>query len=207
PGPNGYTTTYSGDCSGSIAAGETKTCTVTNDDLTLNSLTTAGLCKYDMDPARSNAQFKLAFTPDQSNPSTYVLGGSNPGQIAYNVLYQGGTGPTALHLTIPYPWVTVGATPIHVYDSVSFTPDGSGHPKCWLPGNQIATSNSQIVLGDYSPAGFTATKTVDVNYTSSTGFAFVSVKVAYGLVGTNNYVKSSKNNDALDATTKAKRIP
>ena len=64
-------------------------------DLTLNSLTTAGLCKYDMDPARSNAQFKLAFTPDQSNPSTYVLGGSNPGQIAYNVLYQGGTGPTA----------------------------------------------------------------------------------------------------------------
>ena len=31
-GPSGYTASYSADCSGSIANGETKTCTVTNDD-------------------------------------------------------------------------------------------------------------------------------------------------------------------------------
>src|SRR6185437_5975469 len=31
-GPTGYTASYSTDCSGSIANGQTKTCTVTNDD-------------------------------------------------------------------------------------------------------------------------------------------------------------------------------
>ena len=31
-GPSGYTATYSADCSGTIAAGESKTCTITNDD-------------------------------------------------------------------------------------------------------------------------------------------------------------------------------
>ncbi|MFZ3060232.1 MAG: hypothetical protein WA102_10925, partial [Candidatus Methanoperedens sp.] len=32
-GPSGYTSSLSADCSGSIAAGETKTCTITNDDI------------------------------------------------------------------------------------------------------------------------------------------------------------------------------
>src|SRR6185503_18157894 len=32
-GPAGYTTTFSGDCSGTIAAFDNKTCTVTNDDI------------------------------------------------------------------------------------------------------------------------------------------------------------------------------
>src|SRR4029450_11104543 len=32
-GPSGYTQSNSADCSGSIAAGQTKTCTVTNDDV------------------------------------------------------------------------------------------------------------------------------------------------------------------------------
>jgi hypothetical protein len=32
-GPSGYSSSFSADCSGSIAAGETKTCTVTNDDV------------------------------------------------------------------------------------------------------------------------------------------------------------------------------
>src|SRR6266571_363869 len=36
PGPHGYAISYSADCSGSIAAGQTKTCTVTNDDLALD---------------------------------------------------------------------------------------------------------------------------------------------------------------------------
>ena len=31
-GPSGYAASYSADCSGTIANGETKTCTVTNDD-------------------------------------------------------------------------------------------------------------------------------------------------------------------------------
>ncbi len=31
-GPTGYTASYSADCTGTIAEGETKTCTVTNDD-------------------------------------------------------------------------------------------------------------------------------------------------------------------------------
>ena len=31
-GPSGYAASYSADCTGTIAIGETKTCTVTNDD-------------------------------------------------------------------------------------------------------------------------------------------------------------------------------
>ncbi len=37
-GPAGYTASFSAGCSGSIAAGETKTCTVTNDDNALPRL-------------------------------------------------------------------------------------------------------------------------------------------------------------------------
>jgi CSLREA domain-containing protein len=36
-GPSGYTASFLADCSGSIAAGETKTCTVTNDDIPVDS--------------------------------------------------------------------------------------------------------------------------------------------------------------------------
>src|SRR5439155_22461298 len=32
-GPSGYASSFSADCSGSIDGGETKTCTVTNDDI------------------------------------------------------------------------------------------------------------------------------------------------------------------------------
>ena len=32
-GPAGYEASYSADCTGTIALGETKTCTVTNDDV------------------------------------------------------------------------------------------------------------------------------------------------------------------------------
>src|SRR6266511_3356085 len=32
-GPSGYASSFSADCSGSIAVGQTKTCTVTNDDV------------------------------------------------------------------------------------------------------------------------------------------------------------------------------
>ena len=32
-GPSGYAASFSADCSGSIAIGQTKTCTVTNDDI------------------------------------------------------------------------------------------------------------------------------------------------------------------------------
>ena len=32
-GPSGYKASYSADCTASVAIGETKTCTVTNDDI------------------------------------------------------------------------------------------------------------------------------------------------------------------------------
>ena len=62
-GPSGYTASFSADCAGSIASGETKTCTVTNNDIPVDSQITP--------PTATCAQFKAgtAATLSQLNYS------------------------------------------------------------------------------------------------------------------------------------------
>ncbi len=67
-------------------------------------------------------QFKLLFTPDGSNWPGHKLNASNPGQFYYNLVAdisdqancEGTT--REFEITIPYPFITHGATPVHVYD-------------------------------------------------------------------------------------------
>jgi hypothetical protein len=88
--------------------------------------------------------FKLIFTPDMPlNPGASRLTASNPGQFSFNVYVYDRAGETVT-LTIPYPFVTQGANPIHIYSAVGadgltpagsdityvFDLDGSGAP--WL---------------------------------------------------------------------------
>src|SRR5262249_49977238 len=79
-------------------------------------ITNSSLCTFDEDTSLTGDQFRLILTPDMS-PAIYKLTASNPGQFYYNVIYVG-AGSTTVTLTIPYPFVTQGAVPLHVYSDV-----------------------------------------------------------------------------------------
>src|SRR3989304_7528753 len=59
-----------------------------------------------------NDQFRLLFTPDMGKG--FKLNATNPGQFYYNMFYVG-AGNETVTLTLPYPWVTQGNMPIHMY--------------------------------------------------------------------------------------------
>ena len=48
----------------------------------------------------------------------YVVDNHDPGQFYYNVVYTG-AGATTVGLVLPYPFVTQGATSVHVYSGVT----------------------------------------------------------------------------------------
>ena len=70
-----------------------------------------------------NNQLRLIFTPDPQNMPCYKLTASNPGQFYFNLFYSGTPGEVeTFKVTLPYPWVTQGARPVEVYDSVDEIP-------------------------------------------------------------------------------------
>jgi hypothetical protein len=167
-------------------------------------ITDSSLCTFDLDTGSSapGSTFRLIYTPDQNNPSAWKLNASNPGQYYYNVFDNAPTGTVTF--TLPYPFVTQGAVPIHVYDSVTIqTVNGQ---TCLVPGREIANSGAQITLSSYSPKAFGTTASVSVSFTSSTGFAYANIHADYGLKGTTSYSKDASNN-AIDASTLSTRIP
>jgi hypothetical protein len=114
-----------------------------------------------------------------------------------------------INFTLPYPFVTQGATPIHVYSSVTIqTVNGQ---TCLVPGTEIKNSTAGVTLASYTDTnhdnvvGFGDTATVSVSFSSPTNFAYANIHVDYGLKGTTNYSKNSTN-DAIDATSLAIRI-
>lgn len=92
-GPAGYAATYSADCSGTIAAGQTKTCTVTNDDIA-PQLTVIKHVVNDHGGTFSAADFTMNVTGASPSPSSFA--GSEAGTLvtlnagSYSV---GETGP------------------------------------------------------------------------------------------------------------------
>jgi YHS domain-containing protein len=168
-------------------------------------ITDSSLCTFDIDSGTPGSQFRLIYTPDLS---TWKLNASNPGQFYYNVFDNAPTG--TVYFTLPYPFVTQGAVPIHVYSSVTIA-TVNGHT-CLIPGIEIAHSSAQVTLASYSDTngngsvGFGDTATVSVTFSSPSGFAYANIHVDYGLKGTNNYSKDA-NNNAIDATTRTIRIP
>jgi hypothetical protein len=109
----------------------------------------------------------------------YKLPASNPGQFFYNVFYTG-AGPADFDITVPEPFETQGAMPVHVYTDVSVTEvDGF---KCFVPANEIYAGDLSGLSGLSDPGGF----------------LYVTVHLDYGLKGTTGYIPNF-NNDALDA--------
>jgi hypothetical protein len=118
-------------------------------------------------------------TPDQLT-AAYKLNASNPGQFSYNTFC---LGCANLTVSVPYPFVTQGAVPIHVYGGVSTT-TVSGKT-CYVPvGTEIANSNQTVALNDYGPNPTLGTTTHDVPLTlPGSGPEFVTIHLDYGLKG------------------------
>ena len=164
-------------------------------------VTDSSLCTFDVDSSTTGSQFRLILTPDQS-PSAWKLNASNPGQFYYNIIYVG-SGNTTLNITLPYPFVTQGAVPIHVYSGV--TRASASGITCFAPGTEIRNSSTQVTLGSYSSNTTTVQVTLP-DLSNLGGVAYINMHLDYGLKGATNYSKDSSNN-AIDATSLLVRIP
>jgi len=99
-GPSGYTPSYSPDCSGSISAGQAKTCTITNTLQTTNLL----VCKVVQD-------FNTGRILDQASAFTLQVTANNPSQSSF----PGSPPPTCTTITLGpggYQVREVGAGPL-----------------------------------------------------------------------------------------------
>ncbi|HKZ64043.1 MAG TPA: hypothetical protein VJ400_06335, partial [Thermoplasmata archaeon] len=189
--PPGWTL-FSATCSAgtpasfTVAPGQTVTCTFKN--IRSGLVTTSALCTFDRNPNQAGQQFRLILTQDPTAQSTYKVTATNPGQFFFNIFVEG-SGSLTVTATLPYPFVTKGAVPIHVYDSVSVTTvDGKS---CLVPGTLIATSSQSVSLGSYSGT-FGITVDVPISFTSS-GFAYIAIHMDYGLKGTVGWTKGTSN--------------
>jgi hypothetical protein len=98
-GPTGYTASYSADCSGSIANGQTKTCTVTNDDQAAKLIVIKHVINNNGGTATA-ANFTLDSGGSNDTPDNFA-GAESPGTEvtldagSYNVTETGPSGYTA----------------------------------------------------------------------------------------------------------------
>ncbi|MBI3933272.1 MAG: hypothetical protein HY316_01185 [Acidobacteria bacterium] len=150
-----------------------------------NAVTSSSLCLFDVDPAVDGSQFRLIFTPDAATGAS-KLNASNPGQIFYNVFHYS-TDPETVTLTLPYPFITQGAMPIHIYSGVTGSINGT---ICYTPGTETGALGTQVTLADYIPPAFGGLATVWVNVPA--GFSYINFHLNYGLKGTTGYTASNK---------------
>jgi len=164
------------------------------------SLVTAGFgCIFDRDPTTPVQDFRLIFIQDPRNWPCYKIAASNPGQFFYNVFFTGIPGQqVTFNLTLPYPFVTQGANPIHAYDWVTVM--GEDAQQCLAPGNEFFVSSQQVKLADYGNQPSEST-TIPVTLTvPSSGVVYLTVHLDYGLKGLSGYTKNVSN-DAVDCAT------
>ena len=171
-------------------------CSDTVTVLANNAVTSSALCTFDVDTNVSGDQFRLIFTPDQLT-GTWKLRASNPGQFFYNVFHYSASAET-VDITLPYPFVTQGATPIHIFSSVTVTTNGA---TCYTPGTETGSQMTQITLASYSPQTFGSTTTVTVSVPA--GFSYINLHLDYGLKGATGYTPNMKitNPNALNSNS------
>jgi len=168
-------------------------------------VTDSNYCLFDEDPRTCGQQFRLIFTSDPLNPTQYQLTASNPGQFYYNVFYIGCLeDEQKFTINLPYPFVTKGATPVHVYSLLKIGSDG-----CFIPCKDITSQLTitpptvSISSPDYDSFGDEAKITVETN-SAFVGLLYITVHVDYDLKKTRGYGRNL-NGDATylkpDGTT------
>jgi hypothetical protein len=186
-------------------------CTQTITCVPKSLVTNTERCCFDCNPGSGGQQFRLLFTPDVTQNGCYKLNASNPGQFYYNVFLTGTPGtPVSITVSVPYPFVTQGAVPVHVYDGV--TVYGASGPldgtcpasTCLTPGTDVSGTFS------YSPGALTAScgpvpgaaQTITVTgIIPPSGFVFVAIHVDYGLKGCTGYNQDGSANAVTCGTS------
>jgi hypothetical protein len=108
-----------------------------------------GACEDGGGICEQSDQFRLLFSPDVKNWTAYRLNASNPGQTFYNIIYDAtdvGGDDITLTVTVPYPYVTVGGSPLHIYDAAAVRSNGVG---CLAPEGAIRSEPMFITLDDW----------------------------------------------------------
>ena len=103
-------------------------------------------------------QFRLLFTPNVQDWPSYKLNASNPGQTFYNAIadkpgcYEGEL--ETFTIKVPFPYVTVGGTPVHIYDGSLVGGDTVGSETCFVPPDEaVAEYSTQVTLADWQSGG------------------------------------------------------
>ncbi|MDH3189185.1 MAG: hypothetical protein OEM39_00875 [Acidimicrobiia bacterium] len=149
-------------------------------------VTDSSLCSF-------GGQFDLVFTPDMKNwPGHYKLAASNPGQFYWNGFFVAGEDVDSVVLEVPYPFVTQGAMPLHVYEGALV--DGAG---CFIPMGEIGTYDATFGLGDYTDTdgdgGIGFGDVLYVEVPAVAGFQYATLHLDYGLEKTNGWVRAGED--------------
>jgi hypothetical protein len=169
-------------------------------------VTDSSLCAFDIDGSLAGRQFKLTYTPDVPDaPNLYRLTASNPGQFYMNVFYVGTLSEgQSITLTVPYPFVTQGAVPVHAYSSLDSGPCGCLVPKDDVT-SMFAISGLPIALNSYTPQamGSTAQVTLTALDDFSGGFLYINMHLDYGLKKNIHGLMPDPSKNAYDPTNPA----
>lgn len=197
--------------------GNPSTCEQTITLVPESVVTNTERCCFDCEQSEGDCgqAFRLLFTKDPQAPGCYKQTASNPGQYYYNAFADGLTpGVTAsFTITLPYPFVTQGAQPVHAYDGAAVNTDGPDDgtcpaSTCFTPGNEIYVEATPVpvTLDSYAPQAMGSTTTVDVMFTvPQSGLVFVAIHLDYGLKGTHGYQKGAYD-DAVDCETELETL-
>ncbi len=142
--------------------------------------------------------FNLIFTPDYKlGGGNFKLSDSNPGQFYYNVFDYGTVGETKSYsFEIPYPFVTQGAVPVHVYKSVEI--DDEHGQICLTPGTEIDNFKvAELQTSDVDQDG-NLEYSFDVTF-DGTNFVYINMHMDFGVEKQTGWVRGGLNGeDALD---------
>jgi len=207
-------------------AGQTTSCVQTLTCLPSSMVTDASGCRFDRVSSTPEQDFGLKFNLDPKNTSCFKLNSTSPSGFFYTVLKTGTPGQElTFDLTVPYPFVTSGATPIQAFDWVKLVQseasdqtesDGDGDDEesehdgdadnsdgshvCLQGGNAVVVSSGKISLSSYgTPPSSTTSLSLRATVPDS-GVIFLVVRLDYGLKKTTGYSKNSRN-DAVDCKT------
>jgi hypothetical protein len=123
--------------------------------------------------------FKLIFTPDMpDNPGYSRLTASNPGQFSFNVFLGPHAGATVT-LTIPYPFVTQAANPVHIYTATSYwNPDGEDITYLF----DLSDSGTPWLMSDWDDNTFGATHVITIHVPADyEDSLYITIHLDYGL--------------------------